>query len=166
MQSAVNAAVSGNSPIGHMAHERLDATRARESTCIIGRRQEGAGTDISQLIASTVIPVVSAVLVAYFTRKTNKKMDEGEERRERARVEAEEDKRRIAAIEKGVRTILWSQLNAMHRLHVSEHFATVDVKKEAERVYGAYHRLGGNGTGTQMYEEIMALPSVEEGEHE
>lgn len=29
-----------------------------------------------------------------------------------------------------------------------------------ERIYIAYHGLGGNGTGTKLYEEIMVLPTI------
>lgn len=37
---------------------------------------------------------------------------------------------------------------------------TVDLAEEVEHVYIAYHGLGGNGTGTKLYEEIMVLPTI------
>ena len=33
--------------------------------------------------------------------------------------------------------------------------------EEADRVYQAYHSLGGNGAGTKIYEELKALPTVD-----
>ena len=45
--------------------------------------------------------------------------------------------------------------NAMHHgwMHPNE-------KHVLERLYHAYHSIGGNGVGTQMIEEIRNLPSV------
>lgn len=34
------------------------------------------------------------------------------------------------------------------------------VMEEAERVYRAYHKLGGNGTVTKLYEELKAPPTI------
>ncbi|KFI57403.1 hypothetical protein [Bifidobacterium choerinum] len=36
-------------------------------------------------------------------------------------------------------------------------------KHVLERLYTAYHSIGGNGTGTEMIEEIRRLPSVPPG---
>lgn len=36
---------------------------------------------------------------------------------------------------------------------------SVKGRDEAERVYQAYHKLGGNGTGTELHRKIMALPA-------
>ena len=33
-------------------------------------------------------------------------------------------------------------------------------KRVLERLYSAYHSIGGNGTGTEMIEDIRRLPSV------
>ena len=33
-------------------------------------------------------------------------------------------------------------------------------KRVLERLYSAYHSIGGNGTGTQMIDEIRNLPSI------
>lgn len=36
-------------------------------------------------------------------------------------------------------------------------------KHVLERLYAAYHSIGGNGTGTEMIEDIRRLPSVSPG---
>ncbi|KOA61160.1 hypothetical protein BAAM0499_05950 [Bifidobacterium animalis subsp. animalis MCC 0499] len=38
-------------------------------------------------------------------------------------------------------------------------FAHSNEKRVMQRIYDAYHLLGGNGTGSQMIEEILKLPS-------
>lgn len=71
----------------------------------------------------------------------------------------EED--RDKAIEAGLRTLLRAELREYHHRFCDLHEPlTVDLAEEVERVYIAYHDLGGNGTGTKLYEEIMALPTI------
>lgn len=63
---------------------------------------------------------------------------------------------RNAALENGMRVLLRQQLVDYHRLYVaSGEPCPVSIKEQATRVYEAYHALGGNGTGTQLWEEIM-----------
>ena len=38
------------------------------------------------------------------------------------------------------------------------------VKREATQVYDAYHGMGGNGTGTHYFEEIIEAPIRGESE--
>ena len=66
--------------------------------------------------------------------------------------------RRVDAMQEGTRAILRSRLLDLHERYV----VTGDgcpywVKDEAEQVYRAYHGLGGNGTGTHYYREIMKM---------
>ena len=57
----------------------------------------------------------------------------------------------------GMRSLLRSQLVDMHHKYVVEgQPCSVDEHDNAEQVYKAYHALGGNGTGTHLYQEIMA----------
>lgn len=63
------------------------------------------------------------------------------------------------AMEKGMRSILRRELKIMHRQHVIKgEPISIDDKDEATEIYTAYHDLGGNGTGTHMYHDIMELP--------
>ncbi|WP_279132730.1 hypothetical protein [Barnesiella intestinihominis] len=36
--------------------------------------------------------------------------------------------------------------------------ATTEDLNNVERIYDNYHKLGGNGTGTALYERILRLP--------
>ena len=59
----------------------------------------------------------------------------------------------------GIRTILRNELIVLHRgLAEEQGWCTLADKEYAERLYQAYHELGGNGTGTKLYEDVMKLP--------
>lgn len=64
----------------------------------------------------------------------------------------------------GIRTLLRNELVRLHRDLVEvQGWCTLEDKEYAERTYIAYHELGGNGTGTVLYEDIMALPIKDNG---
>lgn len=58
----------------------------------------------------------------------------------------------------GIRTLLRNELIAKHRELVEDRgWCALEDKEYVERTYQSYHELGGNGTGTVLYEDIMAL---------
>lgn len=62
------------------------------------------------------------------------------------------------AMEEGLRTLLHAELLEIYQEHVVEGAAiSLSTQEEAGHIYQAYHALGGNGTGTYMYQKIMAL---------
>ena len=88
-----------------------------------------------------IVPTVLASVLTYLVTRTK---------------EASKSSR---AIEKGMRSILRRELKIMHRKHVIKGDPiSIDDKDEATEIYTAYHDLGGNGTGTHMYSDIMELP--------
>lgn len=65
----------------------------------------------------------------------------------------------IDAMQEGTRTMLRSRLVDLHERYVVSGAGCPDwVKHEAAQVYGAYHGMGGNGTGTHYYHEIIDAP--------
>ena len=67
--------------------------------------------------------------------------------------------RLMDSMQEGTRTMLRSRLVDLHeRYVVSGRGCPYWVKQEASQVYGAYHGMGGNGTGTHYYEEIISAP--------
>lgn len=71
-----------------------------------------------------------------------------------------EEKTRNQAIENGVRDILRMQiLDTYERCKVA---GTISVsRKDAiDSAYNSYHALGGNGTITQVHNELMGMPIV------
>lgn len=88
-----------------------------------------------------LVPTVLASMLTYLVTRTK---------------EASKSSR---AMEKGMRSILRRELKIMHRRHVIKgEPISIDDKDEATEIYTAYHDLGGNGTGTHMYQDIMELP--------
>ena len=71
-----------------------------------------------------------------------------------------EEKARNQAIENGVRDILRMQiLDTYERCKVAGTI-TVSRKDAIDSAYNSYHALGGNGTITQVHNELMGMPIV------
>ena len=70
------------------------------------------------------------------------------------------EEERDRAVEAGLRTLLRAELLEIHARYVPLGSIPLASMEEVERIYQAYHSLGGNGTGTKIYEEIKALPTV------
>lgn len=68
---------------------------------------------------------------------------------------------RDKAMETGLRTLLRAELLEIHAKYRPLGDIPLEVMEEADRVYQAYHSLGGNGAGTKIYEELKALPTVD-----
>lgn len=62
---------------------------------------------------------------------------------------------RNSAQDNALRVLLFCQLEKINDRQVrAGHVCPMAVKERAEQIYGAYHRLGGNGLGTQMIADI------------
>lgn len=62
----------------------------------------------------------------------------------------------------GVRSLLRNELVKAHRDTTTRGGCSLLEKEIAERNYNAYHDLGGNGTGTAMFAQIMDAPIVDD----
>lgn len=70
-------------------------------------------------------------------------------------------KAELSAIKLGLRISLRSDLVNMHRRYVVEgRPCPVPEKDRADETYKAYHALGGNGTGTVLWQQIMEEAKV------
>lgn len=77
----------------------------------------------------------------------------------RARERAHDARRDAehAALMAGMREVMRRELYDMHTRYVVEgRPMPYDEKERADSVYAVYHSLGGNGTGTHVYDELMA----------
>lgn len=75
------------------------------------------------------------------------------------RVEKEKVDEENELFKSALRALLRSELMRTHHQAVRDgHASTVD-KEVMERTYRSYHRLGGNGIATNLYEEMMSLPT-------
>lgn len=64
-----------------------------------------------------------------------------------------------SAIEEGVRSLLHDRLYQAYHHYSELGYCPIRDKKNIEYLYLPYHNLGGNGTGTHMYEQIMRMPT-------
>lgn len=59
----------------------------------------------------------------------------------------------------GMRAMLRAELISEHRKVKEKKYASTTTKEYVEKIETAYAKLGGNGLGKAMYEEIMAMPT-------
>lgn len=71
-----------------------------------------------------------------------------------------EDRARNLAIENGVRDILRMQILDTYEKVKATGTVTVSRKDAIDSAYRSYHALGGNGTITQVHNELMGMPIV------
>lgn len=61
-------------------------------------------------------------------------------------------------IKEGVLAILHNKIYTIGKQHIEHRYITLEDLKDFEYLYVAYHNLGGNGTGTEIYERVKNLP--------
>ena len=72
----------------------------------------------------------------------------------------------IRALCAGVQCLLRAEIIRMHDKYMARAYCPIYAKESLRRMYKAYHALGGNDVATQLYKEIMELPTdppAEEG---
>jgi hypothetical protein len=78
------------------------------------------------------------------------------------RVEKEKADEENELVKSALRALLRSELMRTHHHAVRDgHASTVD-KEVMERTYRSYHRLGGNGIATNLHDEMMELPTMDD----
>lgn len=66
------------------------------------------------------------------------------------------------AIKEGVLALLHDRLYQGCTYHIRQGRIADDEMKNMEYLYNGYHALGGNGTGTELFERVKKLPLKEE----
>ncbi len=77
-------------------------------------------------------------------------------RRLSKRIREQEDERK--AVKTGLLAILHDRLYQACLYYISQGWIDDDGMKNLEYLYISYHTLGGNGTGTELYNRAKALP--------
>lgn len=62
-------------------------------------------------------------------------------------------------LREGVKELLFCKLKQFDEQREYNGFVPIADKETVERVYTAYHALGGNGVGTEMTNKIRVCPS-------
>ena len=73
-----------------------------------------------------------------------------------ARVKKEIEEQQL--LKAGVLAILHDRLYQSCRHYIRQGFIDVESLKNIEYMYRSYHALGGNGTGTELFKRVNALP--------
>jgi hypothetical protein len=68
--------------------------------------------------------------------------------------------KREDALRNGVQSLLRNQLIEDHDKYIKKGFCPINRKDAIRSGYEAYHELGGNGTITKLYNDIMELPET------
>lgn len=63
----------------------------------------------------------------------------------------------VSAEQKGLLALLHNQLYESCTHYLAVGLITIDEMDNLDCIYEAYHALGGNGTGTRLYERCKAL---------
>lgn len=102
-----------------------------------------------------IVPIVITSLLAYLVGKANKR-------------EAKKDKDKDCAIQEmsalkgGLCALLKVNLIEYHDKYLNKGEIPHYARENFDEMYKAYHALGGNGTGTIMYNEVCKLKSKSE----
>lgn len=112
---------------------------------------------------SFAIGAFDALLMPFILIYIKRRLDRFDANRdERAKLEIETN-REQRSIAKGVRSLLRSELIHEHRKWMAAGSCPLESKEYVQHTYDAYHGLGGNDIGTSMYQDIMGLPTKEQG---
>lgn len=78
------------------------------------------------------------------------------------RVEKEKADEENELFKSALRALLRSEIMRIHHQAMRDGYASTLDKEVMERTYQSYHRLDGNGIATNLYDEMMALPTRDE----
>ena len=98
---------------------------------------------ILQHIGELLFTGISGVLAAAY-RRLSKRIKEQEKERQ--------------SIKTGLLAILHDRLYQACLRYISQGWIDDDDMKNLEYLYKSYHALGGNGTGTELYNRAKSLP--------
>ena len=89
----------------------------------------------------TVLSAGASAVIAY-SRGVRKRASEREE-----------------AIENGLQSLLRAEIIRANEKYIGQGYCPVNAKEALKRAYQAYHTLGGNDVATQLYEDVIKLPT-------
>lgn len=68
---------------------------------------------------------------------------------------------RLKAIKTGLQCLLRAEIIRNYDKYIERGYAPVYAKEALTRAYNAYHQLGGNDVATELYHNVISLPSEE-----
>lgn len=96
------------------------------------------------------------------SKKLKERQEEEEARRAQRQKEEEARWAEQESLKEGVLALLHDRLYQGCRYHIHNGEIADEEMKNMEYLYNGYHALGGNGTGTELYERVKKLPLKED----
>lgn len=78
-------------------------------------------------------------------------------------VDVEQLSKKLDSLNAAVVELAYLRIRERHENAIRHGWLHPNERRVLERLYAAYHSIGGNGTGTEMIEDIRRLPSVPPG---
>lgn len=103
----------------------------------------------------SLITAVSVVAVALIEARASKDRKNEKESREKA----ENALLRTVAVEDGVLALLRDRVIERYNHYTEQGYIPIYGMDNVNKMYSAYHALGGNGTITKLVEELDDLPT-------
>lgn len=101
--------------------------------------ERGAGVTLYQILSLIGIPsLIGAVALSIFNFIKSKSASS-------------------RLIKEGVLAILHNKIYTQGKEYIEQGHISLEDMKDFEYLYDAYHNLGGNGTGTEIYERVKNL---------
>lgn len=111
----------------------------------------------SAIIVAIIGGAVTIFNVVYSTAMANKV-----EKKRQKDVEEMRQNDRSKQIESGLQSLLRAEIIRSHEKYMDKGYCPVYAREALNRIYESYHALGGNGTMTELYKQVMALPTDKE----
>lgn len=64
------------------------------------------------------------------------------------------------ALRQAIKDLAFMRLEDRYYFYMDRGWASLNEKSAYECLYKSYHKLGGNGIGTEMYNQIKTLPTA------
>lgn len=88
------------------------------------------------------------------------------EKKRQADVEEIRQNDRSKQLECGVQSLLRAEIIRSHEKYMDKGYCPVYAREALTHIYESYHALGGNGTMTELYKQVIALSTDKEVHHE
>lgn len=101
---------------------------------------------LTTALTSAVSAIVGAIVASFVSKAGKAATDTVDEAR---------------AMQEGMRALLWRELKNIHAEASERGGMDIEERRHLENVYSAYHGIGGNGTGTRLFQESMEMPVID-----
>ena len=105
-------------------------------------------TFITAIISSFASAIVASVISISKNKikKTIKQQEEVEEQ--------------LNSLSLGMKALLWQKIKYYYEMAEMDNGLAITDREALTNVYNAYHAIGGNGTGTWLFDEAMEKPVI------